>query len=129
MKRTYADLDVDVKPLRIKQSDLNTKRMLDLMAVKQDDGPTPLYVHTINRILREMRIVQQESGIPFKLGEFKRQVACAGLMPTQLVPLNQRLDTLESFLAPEESDTAGKKRKQPKKQGGTDWHPQVQKFL
>jgi hypothetical protein len=35
--------------------------MLDLMAVGQDKGPVPLYMHTVQRILREMRLLQQES--------------------------------------------------------------------
>ena len=101
--------------------------MLDLMAVKQDDGPAPLYVHTVNPILREMRIFQQATGVPFRLAKFKRQVACAGLMQTQLIPLNQRLETLESFLAPEESmsSTKSKKEKQSKKEPGTDWRLRV----
>lgn len=45
--------------------------MLDLMAVKSEDGPTPLYIQTVMRILREMRIAQQKSGIPFSYDMFK----------------------------------------------------------
>jgi hypothetical protein len=51
--------NVRVEPLLLRQSDLNTKRILDLMAVKSDDGPMPLYLHTVYRILREMRMEQQ----------------------------------------------------------------------
>jgi hypothetical protein len=41
-KRTYHALDVQIEPLWISQEDLNTKRMLDLMAVSHDDGPMQL---------------------------------------------------------------------------------------
>ena len=34
-------MDVEVEPLRINQSDLTTKRMMDLMAVSPDNGPMP----------------------------------------------------------------------------------------
>ncbi|KAJ5239771.1 hypothetical protein N7468_004390 [Penicillium chermesinum] len=76
---TYARLRIPVEPLQIDQADLNTKRMLDLMAVGQEKGAMPLYMHTVQRILREMRLLQQETG-------------------SQLEPLKQRLDTLESFM-------------------------------
>ena len=71
--------------------------MLELMAVK-DGEPVPLYMHTIYRILREMRIVQQARGTQFNYREFKSQVMDSGLTPTQLIPLQQRLDSLESFM-------------------------------
>lgn len=96
---------MDVEALKINESDLNTKRMLDLMAVNKEDGPVPLYLHTIFRILREMRIQQQESGRSFNYVEFKNHVDAATLNPAQLVPLRQRLDTLESFMP--KSQTSG----------------------
>ncbi|KAL8722645.1 MAG: hypothetical protein Q9181_007438, partial [Wetmoreana brouardii] len=77
----------------------------------------------INRILREMRMLQQASGIPFQFADFKDRLAYAGLTPTQLAPLNQRLETLESFLAPESSIKKSQKGKQKSKDGGTNWHP------
>ena len=97
MQRTYNRLNIDVQPLQIKHSDLNTKRMIELMAVKSDE-PVPLYMHTIYRVLREMRLTQQESGGKFDYGEFKRQIMNSGLMPAQVTPLTQRLETLESFM-------------------------------
>jgi hypothetical protein len=33
--------------------------MLDFMAVNTEDGPIPLYLHAVNRVLREMRMEQQ----------------------------------------------------------------------
>jgi hypothetical protein len=97
-KRAYHGLNVQIEPLRIGQSDLNTKRILDLMAVSQDDGPMPLYLHTVHRILREMRTEQQKTEIAFDYQNFKRRLMDSAMSPTQLGPLNQRLDTLESFM-------------------------------
>ncbi|RKF60820.1 putative p-loop containing nucleoside triphosphate hydrolase [Erysiphe neolycopersici] len=98
IKRTYAALNVTIEPLHINQTDLNTKRMLDLMAVNTEDGPMPLYLHSINRILRELRLQQQTNDTQFNYSEFKSKVMSSGLTATQLAPLNQRLDTLESFM-------------------------------
>lgn len=98
MQGTYSRLNVPVEVLQIDQSDLNTKRMMDLMAVGQEGGSMPLYMHTVKRILREMRILQQESGTAFDYSNFKQRVLNSDLTPAQLEPLKQRLDTLESFM-------------------------------
>lgn len=98
IKRTYANLNVTIEPLHINQTDLNTKRMLDLMAVSTEDGPMPLYLHSINRILRELRLEQQKKQTQFNYNDFKRKVTGIGLSLAQIAPLNQRLDTLESFM-------------------------------
>lgn len=123
IKRTYLGMNVDIEPLRINQSDLNTKRMLDLMAVSQDDGPMPLYLHAINRILRDMRMVQQQTNGSFNYAEFKRLVADTNMTPGQLAPLTQRLDTLESFMpkSQTESDVRNKSKKKQMDVGGNDW--------
>ncbi|RDL33071.1 Uncharacterized protein BP5553_08510 [Venustampulla echinocandica] len=97
IQRTYQRLNVQVEPLQINDFDLNTKRMIEIMAIDNSET-VPLYVHTLYRILREMRVVQQEAGGKFSYREFKRQVMDSGLSPAQLGPLNQRLDTLESFM-------------------------------
>ncbi len=56
LQRIYSDLpNVEIEELRFNESDLNTKRMLDLMAVNSSHG-MPLYMSVINRILRELRI-------------------------------------------------------------------------
>lgn len=73
--------------------------MLGLMAVSSDNGPVPLYLHTINRILRELRIEQQESSGSFNYVKFKKHVMASDLSLSQLRPLSQRLDTLERFMA------------------------------
>jgi hypothetical protein len=126
-KKAYSGLDVKIEPLKINQTDLNTKRMLDLMAVRQDDGPMPLYLHTIYRILRSMRMQQQESGGLFDYGLFKRMVNETTMTPAQLGPLNQRLDTLESFMPMEQTTltTAKLGKKQAKSARGNDWTPEA----
>ncbi|PYI24949.1 hypothetical protein BP00DRAFT_441139 [Aspergillus indologenus CBS 114.80] len=98
IKCSYSRFDIDVAALQIDQSNLNTQRMLDLMAVGQENGPIPLYMHTVQRILREMRIVQQATNGEFDYQEFRRRVMVSGLTPAQLEPLKQRLDILESFM-------------------------------
>jgi hypothetical protein len=114
LQRAYQFLNVKVEPLILREVDLNTKRMLDLMAVSRDDGPMPLYLHAIYRILRDMRIAQQNAKATFSYAEFKRQVMDTPMTPAQLGPLNQRLDTLESFMS---KTNIG--------QIGNDWAPKV----
>jgi hypothetical protein len=97
--------------------------MLDLMAVGQDDGPIPLYMHTVKRILRELRIAQQQTQTGFNYQEFKRRVMSSNLTVAQLEPLTQRLDTLESFMPQiQAAGSSGKRKKQPR---GSDWNPKV----
>ena len=129
LQRTYYALNVEVELLRISEGDLNTKRMLDLMAVSHDDGPMPLYMHTVYRILREMRIEQQENGASFNYANFKSRVAETEMTPAQRSPLNQRLETLESFM-PQTQIGAREctKRKgiaKASRQRGNDWTSKV----
>ena len=100
---------------------------MDLMAVSQDDGPVPLYMHTVCRILREMRLQQQEYGGKFDYNVFKTRLMDSGLTPAQLGPLSQRLEALESFMpAPQvERLSKGKAHKERKSKRGTDWKPKV----
>jgi hypothetical protein len=58
----------------------------------------PLYLHTITRILRDMRLVQQQNNASFNYRDFKGRVGECDMTREQLMPLNQRLDTLESFM-------------------------------
>jgi hypothetical protein len=122
-------MDVEVEPLRIDQSDLTTKRMMDLMAVSPDNGPMPLYLHAINRILRELRIEQQESKESFDYTKFKKQVIASEMTAAQLGPLNQRLDTLESFMPAWQTEVdeirSKRLRKAAKEIGGNDWSVKV----
>jgi hypothetical protein len=79
------------------------------MAVKQSE-PVPLYIHTIYRIVREMRLIQQEEVGVFDYKDFKNRILDSGLTPAQLSPLSQRLETLESFMPGFGSTFSGKER-------------------
>lgn len=124
---TYSRFNIDVHPLEIDQQHLNTKRMLDLMAVEPAAGNVPLYMCTVQRILREMRISQQQSGSAFDYASFKSQVLESGLTPGQLEPLKQRLDTLESFMPQAQTVISFQSFKKSKgsKPVGTSWKPEV----
>lgn len=78
--------------------------MLDLMAVSSTQGGAlPLYFHIIMRILKDMRIEQQKTaGGYFNYRTFRDAVKEASLSKDQTGPLNQRLETLESFMAQED---------------------------
>lgn len=97
--------------------------MLDLMAVNQEDGTVPLYIHVAYRVLREMRMLQQQTGERFKYELFKAKLLSSELTPAQLGPLQQRLTVLESFMP---SQTSKNKREKSSSQtGGTDWKHEV----
>ncbi|KAK0753641.1 hypothetical protein B0T18DRAFT_313836 [Schizothecium vesticola] len=121
---------VTVDELRLKESDLNTKRMLDLMAVTS--GSMPLYLHVVNRILRDMRVEQQRTGAPFSYALFKRMMLEEELTEMQLAPLRQRLDTLESFMVEAHAKSFDMFKRSPAKKAqpgrvatkGTSWKPQ-----
>ncbi|KAK6597332.1 hypothetical protein H4I95_09603 [Botrytis cinerea] len=119
IQRTYSGIKgVKIQELCIDETDLTTQRMLSLMAVKTSEE-MPLYLHSITRILRVLRIAHQISGKPFHYGEFKKRLMDLRLTAGQEGPLIQRLDTLESFM-PIEQRTA--KSSAPLKRGkGTDW--------
>ena len=119
--------NIKVEPLLIDQANLNTKRMLDLMALGQENRAVPLYMHTIQRILREMRLSQQATGSQFDYGDFKSKVLQSGLLPGQLEPLRQRLDVLESFISPQQEIRGNQvKGKTTRPQGGgSSWTPKV----
>lgn len=104
--------------------------MLELMAVTS--GTMPLYLHVVNRILRDLRIIQQQDGGRFNYTAFKRMLANENLTEMQLAPLKQRLDTLESFMVESQAkafdmfsrqttNTPNKKKALQAK--GTDWTP------
>jgi hypothetical protein len=127
LQKTYSRFKIEVEPLQIDQANLNTKRMLDLMAVGQDSGHIPLYMHTVQRILREMRILQQKSGSRFDYKDFKKRILGSGLLPGQMEPLKQRLDMLESFMPPQQAalDKKGKGKQADSQGAGSNWTPKV----
>ncbi|KAL8387017.1 hypothetical protein RB595_010220 [Gaeumannomyces hyphopodioides] len=139
MEKVYAKIPgVTVRPLRLDESDLNTKRMMGLMGVDDSNG-MPLYLHVVQRILRDLRLEQQAfaadngcQSLPFQYGRFKTKLRGEPLTPAQEAPLKQRLDTLESFLVSKQahSQTSLTKassniRKVFRDGSGTDWTPQA----
>lgn len=120
LKETYSNLpNILIEPLQISSCHLNTKRILDFMAVSQDNGSMPLYLDTVVRILRDIRIEQQSNlaGATsiFNYRRFKEKVLGTQLSAVQLGPLSQRLDILESFMPKSETaDQAGKNKSKKK---------------
>lgn len=114
-----------METLRINQSDLNTKRMMDLMAVSSVQGSMPLYLHVVQRILRDLRIEQQQKKTAFNYLEFKKRLMREDLATGQLVPLQQRLETLESFMVKEQVKDASGKAVKKSLGKGIDWKPKV----
>ncbi|KJZ68488.1 hypothetical protein HIM_12123 [Hirsutella minnesotensis 3608] len=134
IKRIYSCLpNVLVEELRIDQSELNTKRMLDLMAVSSiQGGGMPLYLHVVTRVLREMRIRQQQTESPFDYKAFKLALSGEALTDGQFLPLQQRLETLESFMVQRQAapDKSLKSKSKPRQgescrmpEKGNDWTP------
>ncbi|ORY67472.1 uncharacterized protein BCR38DRAFT_337102 [Pseudomassariella vexata] len=129
---TYRALpNVKVEQLKLDEGDLNTERMLDLMAV--GEGNMPLYMHVVQRILRDMRMAQQEAGSTFKYTTFQQMIMQSDLTPLQRAPLQQRLDTLESYMFHEQvtrklSLHGTMKSKQTREQA-TDWIPKARELI
>jgi hypothetical protein len=111
---------VTVEALRLDQSDLNTKRMLELMAF---DRAQPLYAQVIQRILRDMRLQQQEHSESFNYLNFLNLLKQEQLSPDQKRGLGQRLDTLQSFMIEGQVNRSMTGRRAL--QRGTDWTPTV----
>ncbi|KAK0767046.1 hypothetical protein N5P37_000778 [Trichoderma harzianum] len=117
--------NVRVETLRINQSDLNTKRMMDLMAISSVQGGMPLYMHVVQRILKDLRIEQQEKETTFNYRDFKQRLLDAALTPAQLQPLQQRLETLESFMVKEQVVHISKKKAIQSQGKANSWEPKT----
>lgn len=100
--------------------------MLDLMAVGsvQGDG-LPLYIYTIIRILREMRVTQQVSGGSFDYRLFKQKMDSLQLVKGQNGPLDQRIDILESFMDKGQTYAFASKKARNKSKSRNIWKPVV----
>ena len=105
-----------VEPLLLDQKYLNAERLMTLMAAGNSDGAVPLYMQTVLQTLRDMaREPKRLPGIDY--GAFKSRVLARPLTPSQLGPLELRLDLLESFLALPKSNVKRMKTK------GNSWTP------
>lgn len=128
MRKLYSRFpNIMIEELRLNQSDLDTRRMLDLMAVSSGTS-MPLYLHVLNRVLRDLRIEQQERNGAFDYTAFKHNMFRQELTDQQLAPLKQRLDTLESFMVKQhakayEHGREPKSNKSTRASRGNDWTP------
>lgn len=85
-------------------------------------GGIPLYLHVVSRILRDMRIAQQQTNSAFDYKAFKTAISKESLTEGQLLPLQQRLETLESFMVTEQTfvgGSASRSKVKPKKKANT----------
>ena len=90
---------VKVRPFKLRSKDLNISSMLNLMSVDQTDV-APLYIGQITRILRDIATASA-GGFDYQM--FKAALETCQLMWRQQIPLQQRLDLLESFLEMDDS--------------------------
>jgi hypothetical protein len=79
-----------------RSSDLSIERMNKLMAVAAKEGPPPLYMEVVQRILRDMAI---KSDV-FDYLHFKKLLDSEQLTKDQQSPMRLRLGILESFMDP-----------------------------
>lgn len=98
---------------------------MDLMAISSVQGGMPLYMHVVQRILKDLRIEQQEKETTFNYREFKQRLLDAALTPAQLQPLQQRLETLESFMVKEQVVHISKKKAIQSQGKANSWEPKV----
>lgn len=126
VENSYNELvNVTVEALCLDQKDLNTKRMLELMAF---DRAQPLYAQVIQRILRDMRRKQQDEPRDFNYAEFRSKLYSEQLSPDQKRGLGQRLDTLESFMVAGQVERQARSSKRGL-QKGTNWEPKAGELI
>lgn len=92
-----------VRPLKLRQSDLNIERMLSLMSVDKNSDHPPLYMEYVRKILRELATASSIYGSGFDYKLFREMIMNADLTPMQKGPLTMRLEILESFLEMDEN--------------------------
>lgn len=88
--------ELKIQPLMFRSEDLSIERMNKLMAVATKEGPPPLYMEVVQRILREMAITSEG----FDYLQFKKLLANEQLTKDQTSPMSLRLGLLESFMDP-----------------------------
>lgn len=100
MRRAYATLNrgamLTVEPLYLLPRHLNTERIKRLMAVG-NGKEMPLYMHTIVKILRNMAMASGGEA-QFNWTEFRTAIDKEDLVLGQALPLQLRLDLVESFM-------------------------------
>ncbi|KAF3061101.1 hypothetical protein GL218_04120 [Daldinia childiae] len=104
MKRLYNNLPglapdspkPKVVPLYLEEHQLDASRILKLMAVDPTTDKPPLYMEIVMDIVREIAM----EGSAFTYSKFRGRIADMSWMSGQKIPLNLRLQLLDSFMAP-----------------------------
>ncbi|KAF1994123.1 hypothetical protein P154DRAFT_448366 [Amniculicola lignicola CBS 123094] len=89
--------NVTVIPFKLKSRSLDINTMLKLMAVNES-GHTPLYLATVESILREMAAASEDGRFDYVV--FKAKLKRCQFNAMQKNALDQRLALLESYLDP-----------------------------
>lgn len=97
LAKKYGNLTV--QPLLLRSRDLSIERMNKLMALADKEGPVPLYMEVVQRILREMAI---RGSTIFDYRAFRATLAAEVFTRDQNGPLALRLGLLESFMHPDD---------------------------
>ncbi|KAI0517846.1 hypothetical protein F5B22DRAFT_602706 [Xylaria bambusicola] len=101
--------------------------MMELMVF---DRTQPLYASVVQRILRDMRLRQQDKAGCFNYREFITKLEDEPLSPDQKRGLRQRLDTLQSFMVAEQvKPLAWGNSTQYAVHAGTDWTPKAGELI
>ena len=85
-----------VRPLLLRDNQINIANMRALMNFDNSDGKAPLYMAVVNKILRNMAIDRQ-GVVGFDYDRFKEELTVAKLNTAQVDLLNMRLELFESF--------------------------------
>ncbi|EME87207.1 uncharacterized protein MYCFIDRAFT_184336 [Pseudocercospora fijiensis CIRAD86] len=110
--------NLTVQPLLLRSADLSIERMNKLMALAEKEGPAPLYMEVVQRILRQMAI-QGISEFDYK--HFRKLLAAETLTRDQTGPMNLRFGLLESFMHPDDiPNPTLPKKKSPKNPPSTN---------
>jgi hypothetical protein len=101
MKQLYEDFarkvggQIEVRPLLFEDTELTVSHIRNLMTFRDGSLETPLYLEVIQNILRRLGRKAEQ----FSVRVFLRDLAVAGLNPSQLQMLDQRLSILKTFSA------------------------------
>ncbi|KAJ5380853.1 uncharacterized protein N7496_003281 [Penicillium cataractarum] len=106
MKNAYTNLAglgnvshmLKIEPMYLPMKGLNISMMKTLMGI-DNVSTQPLYIQVVMKILRDMAIANQGRE-RFDYGMFRRELDAENFIKGQQVPLQMRLDVLESFFEP-----------------------------
>lgn len=103
MKKLYEQLPgaqnrIVVHPLFLDEQNLNTQRMLKLMAFNGSDGPVPLYMEVIMNILKDMAMDRPANATGFDLNKFLLNLKLQKFDLGQKGPMQLRLNLLDAFM-------------------------------